>query len=518
MPRTNVGWSGVKIGYAKVAVDGACYLYDTSTNAVVAVTPAIHAVLEDYLRRGPQFVLRKFASRLPAENLEQAMAFLQSCRGCGMLQPLPRLNYLSVTTVSRLRELYSRGLKRMTLGVTERCNQRCRYCPFGGATSGAPRPGNMTWDAARQSIDYLLAHAAEGVVPTLDFYGGEPVLNWPVVQQAILHVRQYLQRSDVEIVLCTNATLLDRGKLELLIANKVVLQVSLDGPAHVHDGARVMADGRGTHVRVLCVLNWIRHRDPVYYRNCVRLHCTLDVTNDLLELFRYFSRPIFRDLRITFRHRTGGCPASEADRARHERQLDELANRHLRTLRNRRPFNRALFASIMQTVFRTLDVRAVGPPAKNPAPNSVCFPGQTMVFVSGDGTFYPCENCTSMGTEIGDCASGVDFGKAQRMLQAYARLCNRMCQGCWAWRLCSHCFIHSSDNDGRLSQVRKELACQREKQRIIGALRLYAYVLQNEPARASRVKNSLRHSRRLLNNDPDIPTNRQTKSEYSKLQ
>ena len=138
-------------------------------------------------------------------------------------------------------------------------------------------------------------------------------------------------------------------------------------------------------------------------------------------------------------------------------------------------------------------------------PTAHAFPGQTMVFVSGDGTFYPCENCTSVGTQIGHCATGVDFSKAKGLLRAYARLCNQTCQGCWAWRLCSQCFIHCSDDGGRLSQLRKKIACQREKQRIISALRRYIYLLQNEPARASRVKNSLRHSRRLLKIHSDTP-------------
>ena len=98
----------MKIGYAKLTVDGACYLYDTSTNAIVGVTSAVHAIVEDYLDQDSEFVLRKFGLRLPSEDLESAIAFLHACRSCGMLQPLSRLNYLSVTMTSQFRELYRR--------------------------------------------------------------------------------------------------------------------------------------------------------------------------------------------------------------------------------------------------------------------------------------------------------------------------------------------------------------------------------------------------------------------------
>ena len=486
----------MKVGYQKIAVDDACYLYDTATNAIVDVPPAVHTVLEDYIRLGAQAVRREFAGRLPAEDLGQALDFLRTCRGLHMLQPLRRLDYLPFADAANMRKQYAKGLKVMTLGITEQCNQQCQYCPFGGADHGAPRYGNMTGETARQSINYLLSHTDRRVAPTVDLYGGEPLLNWPIVQQAILHIRRDLRRPDVEILLYTNATLLDRAKLEMLMANRVVLQVSLDGPAHVHDKARVLADGRGTgtHARVLRVLNWIRRRDSVYYRNCVRPHCTFSLESDLLEVFRYFSRPMFRDLRISFRYRSGGSCASKADRARHEAQLDELVEQHLRALRERRPFHRALFAGIMQSTFGPLGKRTVGQPGKAPQPNSACVPGHPMVFVSGDGTLHPCCNYSRAASEIGHCRSGIDIDRAQRLLQTYARLCNRVCQGCWAWRLCSHCFLRCAGADGRPSQARKEKDCRDEKQQIAQALRRYVHIWRNEPAWAAKVKDTLRYS------------------------
>jgi uncharacterized protein len=492
----------MKVGYAKITVGDACYLYDTTTNAIVSVTPAVHAVLEDYLRLGSRAVLRKYAGQLPAEELGHAVEFLRACRGRGMLQPMRLLNYLPSTNATRLRRLYAQGLSRMTLMITEQCNQRCRYCQFGGAGRGARRSGTMDWGTARQSIDYLLSHAAGRRAPTLELFGGEPVLSWPVIRQAILYLRQHLRRPDVEIVLYTNATLLDRAKLELLVVNKVVLQVSLDGPAQVHDRDRVLADGRGTHSDVLRVLNRIRRRDPVYYRKYLRLRCTFSLESDLLEVFQYFSRAMFRDLRISFGYRVSPFRIPKAVRIRHERQLDELVGRYLRAMRERRPFHRALFARIVGSGFGALELRRVGKAGRWPMPNSVCVPGQTKLFVSGDGTFSPCEHYNQTGSTIGCCRRGIDFRKAEKLLQDYARLCSRMCQGCWAWRLCAHCFIHSTDKDGCLSRICKEKNCRFEKEDIVKALHRYVSILRNEPARASKMKHTLRYSVRHQEIEP----------------
>jgi uncharacterized protein len=488
-------------GYAKITVDGACYLYDTTTNGIVPVTPAVHAVLEDFLRLGAPAVLRKRGGELSGQELSRAVEYLRACRGRGMLQPMRRVDYRRSADATHLRGLYAQGLKRMILGITERCNQRCRYCPFGGAGRGV-RPGpDMDWETARHSVDYLLS-AAGPAAPTVELFGGEPAGSWPVVRQVILYLRQHLKRHDVEIVLCTNATLLDREKEGLLIANKVVLQVSLDGPAAVHDRARVLSDGRGTHAAVLRVLNRIRRRDPAYFRRYVRPHCTFSLESDLLEVFTYFSRPMFRELQVSFGYREGAFRIPRALRVRHEGQLDELARRYLRALRERRPFNRALCARIMGSGFGALALRRVGRAGGKPSPNSACVPGQNRIFVSGSGALYPCENYNRPGGEIGCSRSGLDFSKAQRLLQGYARLCNRVCQGCWAWRLCAHCFIHASDRDGRLSQGRKEENCRREKERIVKALHRYVSILRGEPAWASRVKHTLRHSLRRLESDP----------------
>jgi hypothetical protein len=127
----------------------------------------------------------------------------------------------------------------------------------------------------------------------------------------------------------------------------------------------------------------------------------------------------------------------------------------------------------MQAALEPVKRRAVGFAPRTLQPNSTCVPGHPTVFVATGGTFHPCGNHRGPATGIGHCGSGIDVDKAQGLLRAYARLCNRLCQGCWAWRLCSQCFIHSAGAGGWPSRSRKAVACRREKQRIMASLRRY---------------------------------------------
>ena len=110
-------------------------------------------------------------------------AFLRTCRDQRMLEPIGHLDYLAFTDTDRLREDYTEGLRVLTLGLTERCNQRCSYCACGGAERARPRFGNMSWDTAKTGIDYLLARANGQSPVTLDLLAASRSCSgtsWPV--------------------------------------------------------------------------------------------------------------------------------------------------------------------------------------------------------------------------------------------------------------------------------------------------------------------------------------------------
>ncbi len=130
------------------------------------------------------------------------------------------------------------------LVLTERCNLGCQYCH--SSVVGMDRTDtDMTAAVAEQCVDFALQTTSPAL--TIEFQGGEPLVNWPVLR----HVVEYAQAANaarkklLSFSLVTNMTLMDEEKLEFLVANRVQICTSIDGPADLHDRVRIMKGSRG---------------------------------------------------------------------------------------------------------------------------------------------------------------------------------------------------------------------------------------------------------------------------------
>jgi uncharacterized protein len=130
--------------------------------------------------------------------------------------------------------------------VTKRCNLRCTYCHAEGGASSE----DMSIDTATRVLQYLFDVRSHSV--TLEFQGGEPLLNWPVVQFLTENARKFnTLGKELHIVLVTNMSLMDDEKMRFLAEHDVDVCSSVDGPAEIHDKNRVTVSGRGTHAELM---------------------------------------------------------------------------------------------------------------------------------------------------------------------------------------------------------------------------------------------------------------------------
>lgn len=133
------------------------------------------------------------------------------------------------------------------------CNFRCSYCY---APAGAHQ-GRMTAETASHIVERHLA-SLPGDALSVDFLGGEPLLNFDVMVHVMETVRRTVRKS-VSFMLQTNGSLLDAEKVEILNKFNVGVGVSIDGPPEIHDRFRLDASGAGTHARVF--ENMLRARE-----------------------------------------------------------------------------------------------------------------------------------------------------------------------------------------------------------------------------------------------------------------
>ena len=165
-------------------------------------------------------------------------------------------------------KLASSSLKALCLNVSHDCNLRCRYCFAGTGNFGGERL-NMPGSIARGAIDFLLANSPGRERVEVDFFGGEPLLNLPVVKETVEYGRAQAQSMGKEIrfTLTTNGLLLDEDTASYLDQTMFNVVLSLDGRPAVNDLLRVTPKGAGTYKTILPRLQHMAQlrQDRQYY-------------------------------------------------------------------------------------------------------------------------------------------------------------------------------------------------------------------------------------------------------------
>src|SRR5262249_13066247 len=143
-------------------------------------------------------------------------------------------------------------LTTMVLNVTNQCNLACTYCYEYGEdkivdTEHGTQSKIMAEQTAFESVDFLMRES--GRVAHLTFFGGETLLNFPVLKSTIAYARQRAAEAgkDIDFSLTTNATLLKPEIIEFLAENQVGVTISIDGPREMQDRFRVFHNGAGSY-------------------------------------------------------------------------------------------------------------------------------------------------------------------------------------------------------------------------------------------------------------------------------
>lgn len=157
------------------------------------------------------------------------------------------------------------NLKSLCLLVSQRCNMKCDYCFVDGSIN--KKSGLMSIQIAKDSVDFLLK-MSKNIHLEIDFFGGEPLLNWEVVKETILYgmAESKKKNKNLRFSLTTNGLLLTEDKINFLNSNCVSLIISLDGPKKVNDKFRKLKNGDGTFNLILPkIKNLIDKRGDGYY-------------------------------------------------------------------------------------------------------------------------------------------------------------------------------------------------------------------------------------------------------------
>jgi uncharacterized protein len=323
-------------------------------------------------------------------------------------------------------------LQSLVINLTNQCNLSCQYCyEFGADKVATPegKPKFMDLDTAKASVDFLLAQSTGRNAVHITFFGGETLMNFPLLKQVVAYANEQAaaQGRAIDFSLTTNATLLTPAIIQFLSENRIGVTVSMDGPADLHDKLRVFANGRGSYdiiePRVRALIEGHRTR-PITAR--------VTLTNGVTDVVRIF-RHLKQDLGF---HEVGFAPVTTSPNQLYaigdqgmDGVLDQfhiLAAEYLQYALRGEMHG---FSNVSDTIAELYQ----GVNKSHP-----CGAGLGLMGVGPSGDIAPCHRFVDSDTHaLGNIKTGVDRAKQTDFLTR-GNINNKYdCHTCWARPLCA---------------------------------------------------------------------------------
>lgn len=386
---------------------------------------------------------------------------------------------------SELYELYQQGLlfssdeyeqyknsgdkapiKSMCLNVAHDCNLRCKYCFASTGDFGGGRK-LMPYEVGKAAIDFLVSNSANRRNLEVDFFGGEPLMNFDVVKQIVKYGREIEKEKNknFRFTVTTNGLLLDDDKIDFINREMSNVVLSIDGRKEVNDSMRIRVDGTGSYDEILKKFkNLVEKRNyQNYYVRGTYTKDNLDFASDVLHLadlgFDQVSvEPVIAKEDVPY-------ALTKADLPRINEEYELLADEMLSRNKKGKGFNFFHFMIDLDN----------GPCAIKLLRGCGC--GNEYVAVTPEGDIYPChqfvgQESFKMGNLL-DQPFSLDLEQKEKFSKA--NIFTKIgCADCWAKFFCSGgCNANNQDFNGDILKP-FELSCEMEKKRVECAIMLQA--------------------------------------------
>lgn len=320
-----------------------------------------------------------------------------------------------------------RSLKALCLNVAHSCNLACSYC-FASQGSYKGESALMPYETGRQALDFLVSQSGGRRNLEVDFFGGEPLLNWETVKRLVAYGRS-LEKAHgkrFRFTLTTNGLLMDDEVISFCLKEMHNVVLSLDGRPETHDRFRRDHGGRGSYHRVLPrFLEFVRRRgEQGYYIRGTFTRHNLDFVKDVLHMADLG----FTQLSMEPMVAAPGDPEAlrEEDLPVLYRQYEQLADEMLRRHQEGRGFQFYHYMIDLENG-PCLHKRLAG-----------CGSGTEYLAVTPSGDLYPCHQF--VGDEawlMGNVWQGVTHDAARRAFAEGGLLNREECRACWAKLYCA---------------------------------------------------------------------------------
>ncbi len=347
-------------------------------------------------------------------------------------------------------------IKALCLHVAHTCNLNCEYC-FAGQGKYHGEDALMSFEVGKAALDFLVKNSGTRKNLEVDFFGGEPLVNFDVVKRLVAYARSIESKTGkhFRFTLTTNGVLLDDDVIDFLNKEMNNVVLSLDGRKEINDAKRKRLDGQGSYdIIVPKFQNFVKKRgDKEYYMRGTFTRNNLDFTNDIFHMLDLGFKELSMEPVVS---------KPDTDYALREEDLDTIYEQYeilaKEMIKRRREGNPFTFYHYM--------IDLTGGPCIYKRITG-CGSGTEYLAVTPNGDFYPCHQFVGdKNFLIGNVRDGITNTK----LRDEFKLCNvysrKECENCWAKLYCSGgCAANSFHTTGSINGV-YEYGCKLFKKRI----------------------------------------------------
>lgn len=355
-------------------------------------------------------------------------------------------------------------VKALCLHIAHDCNLACRYC-FAEEGEYHGHRALMSFEVGKKALDFLIANSGSRRNLEVDFFGGEPLMNWEVVKRLVTYGREQERVHDkrFRFTLTTNGVLLNDEIVEFCNREMSNVVLSLDGRKEINDKMRPFRGGQGSYDRIVPRFQQFAESrgERDYYVRGTFTRYNLDFAQDVIH---------FADLGFSkMSMEPVVAPDEEAYSIREEdlpaifEQYDKLAVEYIKRKKENRGFQ---FFHFM------IDLKAGPCVAKR---MSGCGSGTEYLAVTPWGDLYPCHQFVGQEEFL---LGNVDTGVTNLAVRDQFKSCNvyakEKCRSCFARFYCSGgCAANSYNFHGSITDT-YEVGCAMQKKRIECAIMIQA--------------------------------------------
>ena len=355
-------------------------------------------------------------------------------------------------------------VKALCLHIAHDCNLACRYC-FAEEGEYHGRRALMSYEVGKKALDFLIANSGNREHLEVDFFGGEPLMNWDVVKRLVEYGRSREEacHKKFRFTLTTNGVLLNDEIMEFCNKEMSNVVLSLDGRREVNDHMRPFRNGKGSYELIVPKFQEFAKRrgDKDYFVRGTFTNKNLDFGEDVL----HYAALGFKKMSMEQVVAEPGedYAIREEDLPRILKEYDRLAAEYVKRHKEGRGF----------TFFHFMIDLKQGPCVAKRL--SGCGSGTEYLAVTPWGDLYPCHQFVGKEEFL---LGNVDTGVTNTAIRDEFKLCNvyakEKCRDCFARFYCSGgCAANSYNFHGSITDA-YDIGCQMQKKRIECAVMIKA--------------------------------------------